>query len=244
MLDLNETPVMNERANGQARLVLLRHGQGSLGSEDYDRLSVTGRAQSRLLGERLAAELEQGWPAWSGSLRRHRQTLNALPARAEAYIDPDLNEYRVAELMKNALAQAVELELDVPPEQAFADPVTFLQTFLDWFPGVLERWQNGRLVDADNGSWLDFRRRVLAPIQRWQSHLQAGRDIVVVSSAGVISTLAAELLGEDESWQRSLNVCLYNASWTELQFQPGGSWRASRLNCVEHLSGRGLVTLA
>lgn len=230
--------------DGPARLVLLRHGQGSLGSEDYDRLSPIGREQSRLLGQRLAVELDQGWPAWSGSLRRHRQTLNALPARAEAYIDPDLNEYRVAELIKNALAQAVELNLDVPPEQAFADPVVFLQTFLDWFPVVLEEWQTGRLVDADNGTWLDFRRRVLAPIHRWQPQLQAGRDIVVVSSAGVISTLAAELLREDESWQRSLNVSLYNGSWTELELQPGGSWRVLRLNCVEHLSPSGLVTLA
>jgi broad specificity phosphatase PhoE len=230
--------------HGRARLILLRHGQGSLGTDDYDRLSATGLRQSRLLGERLADELGQGWPAWSGSLRRHRQTLDALPARAEAFIDPDLNEYRVDELMKNALAQAVELELEAPPEQAFADPVAFLQTFLDWFPAVLEQWQHGRLVDANNGSWLDFRRRVLAPIERWQSHLQAGRDIVVVSSAGVISTLAAELLGEDDIWQRSLNVSLYNASWTELELQAGGTWRAARLNCVEHLASQGILTLA
>ncbi len=230
--------------NGQGRLILLRHGQGSLGSEDYDRLSESGREQSRLLGQRLGAELEQGWPAWSGSLRRHRQTLNALPARAEAHIDPDLNEYRVAELMKNALAQAVQLQLEVPPEQAFADPVAFLQTFLDWFPTVLEQWQSGRLVDADNGTWLDFRRRVLAPIRQWRSQLQAGRDIVVISSAGVISTLVAELLREDESWQRSLNVSLYNASWTELQLQECGQWRVLRLNCVQHLAPRGLITLA
>ncbi len=233
-----------EGSNFQARLILLRHGQGSLGSEDYDRLSATGQEQSRRLGLRLADELDRGWPAWSGSLRRHRQTLNALPARAEAHIDPDLNEYRVAELMKNALAQAVELELEVPPEQAFADPVTFLQTFLDWFPAVLEHWQSGRLVDPDNGSWPDFRRRVLAPIDAWRAQLLAGRNIVVVSSAGVISTLAAELLGEDERWQRSLNVSLYNASWTELQLQAGGDWRALRLNCVDHLAADGLVTLA
>lgn len=224
--------------------MLLRHGQGSLGSADYDRLSPTGREQSRLLGQRLVDELNAGWPAWSGSLRRHRQTLSALPTRAEAYIDPDLNEYRVDELMKNALAQAVELELEVPPERAFADPAAYLQTFLDWFPQVLEQWQYGRLVDAGNGSWVDFRRRVLAPVERWRGQLDGGRDIVVVSSAGVISTLAAELLGEDERWQRSLNVSLYNASWTEMVLEAGGRWRITRLNCVAHLASPSLVTLA
>lgn len=233
-----------EPIKNRARLILLRHGQGSLGSDDYDRLSDVGRVQSRLLGQRLALDLEPGWPAWSGSLRRHRQTLHALPVAAEALVDPDLNEYRVSDLMASARAQASELGLEVPPEQAFADPVNFLQTFLDCFPSVLERWQSGRLVDVENGSWLDFRRRVLAPVESWLSQLQCGRNIVVVTSAGVISTLVAELLGEDQSWQRSLNVSLYNASWTELELKPCGSWQTVRLNCVSHLSTAGLVTLA
>lgn len=230
--------------NANARLILLRHGQGSLGSDDYDRLSEMGQAQSRLLGQRLAVDLDPGWPAWSGSLRRHRQTLHALPLAAEAYVDPDLNEYQVSGLMASARAQAAELGLEVPSEQAFADPVSFLQTFLDWFPSVLEHWQSGRLVNAENGSWLDFRRRVLAPVAPWRSQLKSGRDIVVVTSAGVISTLVAELLGEDQSWQRSLNVSLYNASWTELELKSCGRWRAVRLNCVSHLSSAGLITLA
>ena len=236
--------VTDTAARGSARLVLLRHGQGSLGSEDYDRLSLAGREQSQLLGQRLAVELGHGWPAWSGSLRRHRQTLNALPAHAEVFIDPDLNEYRVDSLLQTALAQAMELALEAPPEQAFADPASFLQTFVDWFPGVLEQWQSGRLRDADNGSWVDFRRRVLNPVERWRQQLLAGRDIVVVSSAGVISTLTAELLGQDASWQRRLNVSLYNASWTELTLGADAAWTVRRLNCVDHLAANRLLTLA
>lgn len=236
--------VESRAENAPARLILLRHGQGRLGSEDYDRLSASGQAQSLLLGSRLAAELVPGWQAWSGSLRRHRQTLRALPVSAEAYVEPSLNEYRVDELIKSALDQAAELGLEVPPEQAFANPVAFLKTFLEWFPAVLEHWQACRLIDPENGKWPDFHQRVLSPVARWKHALQGGRDVVVVSSAGVISTVVTALLGEDLSWQRSLNVSLYNASWTELALRADGAWYLSRVNCVEHLDCHELVTLA
>lgn len=236
--------MVDGRQTGAARLILLRHGQGMLGSEDYDRLSPAGRDQSKLLGRRLAEELNPGWQAWSGSLRRHRQTLRALPVSAEAYVEPALNEYRVDQLIKNALEQAANLELDTPPEHAFSDPAAFLQTFLDWFPCVLEQWQASRLSDLENGTWMAFRQRVLEPVGRWKQQLESGRDVVVVTSAGVISTLIAELLGQELGWQRELNVSLYNASWTELALGPNGSWRLSRVNCVTHLEDQSLVTLA
>lgn len=235
---------MRLQGSGQGRLLLLRHGQGMLGTEDYDRLSGAGRQQSELLAGRLADELGPGWPAWSGSLKRHRQTLQALGSTGTSFIDPRLNEYRVDELMKRALEQAVELQLELPPEQAFADPVAFLETFLAWFPAVLDHWQRDRLLDPANGTWADFRLRVLAVVGQWQAELAAGRDVVAVTSAGVISTLAAELLGRGLDWQRELNVSLYNASVTELILDRQGQWRLGRVNCVVHLEARGLITLA
>lgn len=232
------------QAAGSGRLLLLRHGQGMLGSENYDRLSETGRVQSELLGERLAAELTGGWPAWCGSLKRHRQTLQALRATGAAFIDPRLNEYRVDQLIQSALAQAGELQLEPPDERAFADPVAFLETFLAWFPTVLDHWQRDRLLDTGNGTWSAFRLRVLAGVGAWKAELAAGRNVVVVTSAGVISTLAAELLGRDLGWQRELNVSLYNASVTELTLDDGGGWRLERVNCVAHLEARDMATLA
>jgi len=65
-----------------------------------------------------------------------------------------------------------------------------------------------------------------------------------VTSAGVISTLAARLLERDLGWQRALNISLYNASITELHLGPDGRWRAERLNCIGHLPPGELHTLA
>jgi broad specificity phosphatase PhoE len=72
-----------------ARLCLVRHGQGSLGTADYDRLSELGQRQAVLLGERIGADYAgQAWQVWSGSLKRHRQTLAGLAPDREGRIEP------------------------------------------------------------------------------------------------------------------------------------------------------------
>ncbi|MFP4207247.1 MAG: histidine phosphatase family protein [Wenzhouxiangella sp.] len=231
-------------ARSEPRLILLRHAQGMLGTDDYDRLSPLGRSQAVRLGERMGDELDQCWPAWSGALRRQRQTLAALSAPGLVIIDPCLNEYRVDRMVAHALAQSETLGLAPPPPQALADPAGFLQAFLVWFPEVIDRWQRAELDDPCNGPWQMFQQRVLLPAAGWQARVRRGESVVVVTSAGVISTLVAALAGRDLAWQRRLNVSLYNASVTELALDDQGAWRLGRVNCVDHLDGDGMRTLA
>jgi broad specificity phosphatase PhoE len=226
------------------RLLLLRHAQGMLGTADYDRLSAQGRIQAERLGQRIAGDLSGRWPAWSGSLRRQRQTLGALAAPAEVFIDPCLNEYRVDRMIAHALLQADALGLVRPSQQALSNPAGFLDAFLNWFPEVLDLWQRAELVDPCNGSWRAFQRRVHLPAAVWKARLGRGQSIAVVSSAGVISTLVASLCGYDLEWQRRLNVSLYNASVTELELDETGGWQTGLVNCVAHLDSEALRTLA
>lgn len=226
------------------RLFLLRHAQAMLGTSDYDRLSALGQLQARHLGRRMSEKLPRTWLAWSGALKRQRTTLAAIGAPGPAFIDPCLNEYRVDRMVAHALEQAEALRLHHPPAQALADPVAFLELFLDWFPLVIERWQQGALQDSANGTWAAFRQRVLLPVSNWQTHLARGQSVVVVTSAGVISTLAAELAGQGLAWQRQLNVSLYNASVTVLAPVRRGAWKLERVNCVNHLEDQALRTLA
>jgi broad specificity phosphatase PhoE len=236
---------MSERSQvRKPRLCLIRHGQASLGTADYDRLSVMGQRQSRQLGRRLVEHYGSDWQAWSGSLRRHRQTMAELAPSREGRIEPALNEYTVDQLIRSAVAQAEALDLRLPAADAFADPKAYLMTFLEWFPEVLTVWQQGRLNCQHNGLWLDFRQRVLDPVDEWTRVLKSGHSAVVVTSAGVISTITAELLGQDLAWQRELNVALYNASVTELVPDDEGGWQAVTINCVDHLDATDLHTLA
>lgn len=87
-------------------------------------------------------------------------------------------------------------------------------------------------------------RRIDEAARRLDALLATSNVVVAVTSAGVISTMAAQLLEADLAWQRRLNVTLYNASVTELRLGTGGRWKPARINCVNHLPPGELHTLA
>lgn len=225
--------------------MLIRHGQGSLGTEDYDRLSEIGWLQSKALGERVQSAYQINHRVESGTLKRHRQTVQAMVGPERTIFErPELNEYAVDHLIESALSVANELDLPVPDASAFAHPEVYLDTFLRWFPEVLTHWQTGRLNCAHNGAWLAFHQRVTAPLSSWRSSVVQGQTVIVVTSAGVISTLIAEAIGESLAWQRALNVALYNACVNELVLTSSGQWQIETINCLHHLVDQRHHTLA
>lgn len=234
---------MSEPIQSVGRLVLVRHGQGSLGTDDYDRLSEIGWQQSQALGERLKSDYGSVETVWSGSLKRHHQTVEGLKISADRMVEPDLNEYTVHDLIEAALAQANALGLSVPDDSAFAHPKDYLQTFLAWFPEVLSHWQSGGLTCEHNGLWSTFFERVTRPLLDWDSRVRSGETVVAITSAGVISTMVSYALDRPLSWQRECNVALYNASVTELALQDG-QWQLQTLNCIKHLQDPSQQTLA
>ncbi|MFW5926607.1 MAG: histidine phosphatase family protein [Wenzhouxiangella sp.] len=234
----------NVRHHGAgARVILIRHGQASLGSTDYDRLSPVGQMQAVRLRRRLAAVFAGEHSLWSGTHHRHRQTSEALCPEAAVGRSDALDEFPTFALIRAALDQAGRLGIERPREQELAEPARYLESLLQWFPAVLEAWQADRLSTPETGSWPSFRDRVLAPVDRWRAQAEAGRNVVVISSAGVISTLVAELTGSGLGRQRRLAVTMYNASVTEL-WPVATGWETGPVNCIEHLDEAGLRTLA
>ncbi len=234
----------SEAAPGSSpRLVLVRHGQASLGAQDYDRLSELGQRQAEHTGRRLASVLATQPGFWTGTHKRHHQTAAALAPNAVPRGVPALDEFSTFGLVRAAVTEADRLGLQRPQDAVLTDPRNHLQRLLDWFPEVLGFWQDGRLAAPDIVPWADFQQRVMSPVDVWCETLRAGRSVVVISSAGVISTLLAELSGRDLTYQRQLAVTLYNASVSELHLTADG-WRVNAINCIEHLDAAGLVTLA
>lgn len=79
-------------------LLLVRHGQASLGAADYDRLSDLGRRQARVTGARLAGTGLAVDRVVAGALSRQRDTAEAVLAalgRPPSELDTDdrLDEY-------------------------------------------------------------------------------------------------------------------------------------------------------
>src|SRR5699024_2213812 len=110
--------------HGCARLFLVRHGQASLGTDDYDRLSERGHRQAARVAARLAGPVARGAGLWSGTLRRHNQTLAPLAHARAADVErsEDLNEFSTQGLMRVALEHSGRLGLAIPPRHQLADP--------------------------------------------------------------------------------------------------------------------------
>ena len=99
---------------------MVRHAQASFGTDDYDRLSELGHRQSRWLGEYLAERQLTFDRVVTGTLRRHRETLEGIVAAgvqaADATALAGLNEYE-AETLLRAHLQGAEL----PPSPVDGD---------------------------------------------------------------------------------------------------------------------------
>ena len=67
-----------------SRLLIVRHGQASAGTSDYDQLSERGYRQANALGEQWAVEGIVPDAVYVGPRKRHRQTFERLAAAARS----------------------------------------------------------------------------------------------------------------------------------------------------------------
>ncbi|AXT86542.1 histidine phosphatase family protein [Aeromicrobium sp. A1-2] len=180
---------------------LVRHGQASWGSDDYDVLSSTGVEQSIGLGTSWEAS---GWAptsAVAGSMKRHAQTaIAAIDAcgHGDGYdVDAGWNEYDHL-----AIAKAYD------PGSMTADPKAF-QRVLNL---ALDEWIAGHGEHAE--TYQDFVARVMTSFAAVAADASSGRSVVVFTSGGPIAMVASHLLSGDDSLFQRLNDVVINASVT------------------------------
>lgn len=189
---------------------LIRHGQASWGSDDYDQLSELGYRQASWLGQ--SWESSGFAPTWSvaGSMKRHAQTavgvIDAIDG--DLYdVDPGWNEYDHL-----ALTGASSVA-DRP-----SDPREF-QRYLD---ESLERWAAGT-TDAAGESFDQFRGRVLGALEAAVENAGSGQSVAVFTSGGPIALVASQLLAGDASLFIAMNRVVVNASVTTVMVGRGGT---------------------
>ena len=186
-------------------VLLVRHGQASFGSGDYDRLSPAGESQSRLLGRALAAQGVTPGRVVAGTLRRQYDTA-ALAAReagwgVEVKGDPGWNEFD--------LRAVVRVARDHP---AATDSAAF-QVVLE---AGLREWAAGAAVPEAHETHEAFAARVDGALHGLVAGMGPRGTAVVSTSAGVISAIASGLLGGGvEAWIRLNRVCV-NAAVTKI----------------------------
>jgi len=193
-------------------LVLVRHGQASFGSDDYDRLSELGTQQCQRLGEHFA---RRGWrfgAVMRGSLRRHQQSLDALlqglgEARDDVQVFPGLNEYDSAAVVRTVHPDPL------PPartREAHREHFRLLRR-------GLAAWMEGRAQPEGMPSYAGFVAGITEVLDLVRT---LDGDVLLVSSGGPISTAVGQVLGMPAVGTIELNMQMRNTAISEFAFNP------------------------
>ena len=209
-------------------LVLIRHGQASLGAADYDRLSPIGIEQSRLLGLWMAECGQMPDLVLAGGHRRQRETaaatLDAMALERPVEVDRAFDEFDHREIL---LAHSPEFAEGAVLRAALARAAEFRTVFA----AAVARWMSGEHDDYGE-SWQAFRARVRDGAAR-----QAG-TVWVFTSAGPISVCVGEAIGMAPSRVAELTGSVANGSVTRL-LRDGDALRLASFNATPHLDPAG-----
>lgn len=203
-------------------LILVRHGQASFGSDDYDRLSARGFEQSRCLGEYFRLRGIDFDRVICGTQQRHRQTLQGMGIECEPEFAASLNEFDFHHLVAQYLSQY--------PEHGAIDHKNPREFFLAMRKAV-PLWSEGRLAQTIE-SWRDYHARIQAALQLITD--DGAERVLVVCSGGTISALLREVLQISVTAMVELNLQIANTSVSRIAFKPGKTW-LQLFNSIAHL---------
>lgn len=212
-------------------LYLVRHGQASFGADDYDQLSDLGHRQARRLGAYFAAQGMRFDAILVGTLRRHRQTLDAIReglggTHAQAMDWPGLNEYDSLALIE--AIHPAPLEKPTTPE-AYRHHFRLLRD-------GLTQWMAGVVTPRGMPRYEDFVAGVTGALDHVRAH-HPGQSVLVVSSGGPISTAVGRVLQAPPETTIELNLRIRNTAVTEFAFTPKRHMLVT-YNTLPHLDGR------
>ena len=209
---------------------LVRHGQASFGTENYDLLSTLGHEQAAIVGRELAYRGTQTPIMVSGSLQRQRRTAEIIAgelglAGSAVSIDEGWNEFDAHALVDARLgshgasgglsSQEFQVELDE----------------------AMQAW-----IDGASPTWRSFSDGALEALASIAEQTPKGCEAIVATSAGVTAAVVGRLLGLNARGVIALNRVSVNASITTVL---SGARGLSLLTFNDHahfIGQSGLVT--
>lgn len=208
-------------------IYLVRHGQASFTSDNYDQLSDLGRRQSEFLGQYFAERHLSFEQLFTGSQQRHHQTADAIlrdrlpPAH---HIHPGLNEYDFSALYR--------AYMDQHPAEEEQTRDGDRRIFHRRLKKALALWAEDRLRGELPESWAAFGDRVSAAFSQIRDGVRA--PCLVVSSGGAISMLIGQILALAPRRIIDLNLQIRNASFSHIRLGRDAA-HLSSFNNIPHL---------
>lgn len=216
-------------------VMLVRHGQASFGSSDYDVLSSRGVRQSRKVAKTLSDYGVSPTSMIHGGMRRQWETADEMLRSTPWNLESELDD-RWRELDHLAVMGAYPTLTDEERERLISggfEP----RAFHELYTKATARWASGTYDKEYPESFVDFIRRVRDAIGHAARNAGERRTAVVVTSGGPIAAACAMLteVGEEprrlaSSWAR-FNAVVVNASVTRIVV---GSTGARLLTFNEH----------
>jgi len=189
-------------------LLLVRHGQASLGAADYDRLSDLGRRQARVVGARLAESDLTIDRVVAGALSRQRDTAEAIMTALGRPLDDLTVDDRLDEYDHVTVMARHDAGISFANATAEGERGRTLQSALE---EAIGRWISGG--DGYGETHDTFIERVQGAI----GDLVGKPGVTVaVTSGGVISAYCALSLGLPVERWPSLARLVVNASITKI----------------------------
>lgn len=223
-----------------SQLLIVRHGQAGFDRDDYDQLSENGHRQAALLGQWLASARHAFAAVACGAQVRHRDTLSGIRRAFEdsgsvlpqAVCIPALNEFD----HKDVLAAFVRHAPEHPDVLALgagrsSDP----RAIYRYLRAALTAWADRTLDDVVREPWDSFRSRISGAADEL-ARVAGDGPVLVVTSGGVMSQLAAIALELPDARAVELNLAIRNSAISEFHATEDGL-RLSSWNTLPHLAG-------
>ena len=229
-------------------LYLIRHGQASFGSNNYDVLSPLGIKQASLLGSYVRENNMQFDAAFAGELHRQIDTFDHF-SRSYSGPLPDLvsdssfDEHQVTEIFKQEMPVYVQKDPDLMTaiqQKGRNDPWVKKQILRIFFKIYLD-WVNGKMKAGVHEDWPTFKQRVGNGIILLEEYLEKYNSIALFTSGGTISVILGYVLGLSDIKMAELNWQVRNSSISELSFSKGKFYLRG-FNAVPHLKDPKMIT--
>lgn len=210
-----------------SRLLIVRHGQASAGTGDYDQLSERGYRQARLLGEQWAAEGLVPDGALIGPRKRHRQTAETVAEQGDGWPETALlegwDEHEAFAVVMHSIPVLSERDPWVRERaeiSASGGDGDALRAYFDLYKHITRLWVREEL-DLDGAPfepWPEFRRRVSVALERLVESQGRGKTIAVFTSSGPVGVAAGHSLGLGDERMMELSWIVQNISVTEIVY--------------------------
>lgn len=224
-------------------IYLVRHGQASIGSSNYDNLSDKGKEQAQILGRSFRNRVQEINEIQSGTLNRHVQTLDYFKKKFRTLANHTQhtywNEYDHVEIIERFKPSYKRRWYMIADMTRKLNPK---RDFMLMFEQAMQRWMSGEYDDDYTETWSEFQNKCNHGLYQLIEKVGEEGTAMVFTSGGIISAITQRQLNLPDEYFMQFNKRFVNCGVTKIVSTKNGTF-LSTINDYGHFeSQRSLIT--